>query len=1130
MLFKLRGMDENEIMEELRKIRGTEEKTQEKEKTKQKIAESNEEILSKSNIAQFWIKDNEFEKISISVNLPVVSMPLLKRLGNPQFLACDNFFEEMEKIYKFISENAIKQSYEKEQKEGKSENNNEYDVQHGNIILHGVWQTENKKFFIWGETFKPVEKSKIKNQKIHPFASGTNEILNFLMSFFNFKKVCSERSLLLYLPTSKNLPLLSTSLSSPSDEIHLAQWNVPGIEISAGDALFLLSQISTNEKCMGNDISFWSTSAKFCLELIARQRFIPFVARNKTAKWRMIFNYTDDAKRYKILINSIPYACFSYGNKISPDKILEDFLNTCADESIRAWFRDKIKSETWKAKIGENLIGMLLSSLLSDNNKIKGTTYQQNTLTDGFEKWTAIFEETKSDSTAHSPFRTCFRLEEPLDNEWKISFHLQNTEDPSLLLSARDIMMHNIKSISKIIHKKFNAEEYLLRDLAAASRHFSPVNRGLRERSPSECSLNLPEAYKFLKEDAWLLEECGYGILVPSWWKRDKAAAQLGVNITASPKSDSKTVKFFGLDDILDFKWEIAIGDMSLSKTELEGLAKLKIPLINVRGKWVEFKKEDVEKALKFLSGVENDGMDLSLAMRLNAGIEDIGIPVLKFDAKKWVKNFISTEPYSEIKTPESFNGVLRNYQIKGFSWLNFLKNFGFGACLADDMGLGKTIEVIAFLLHEKKNNNAEKNTPVLLVAPMSVVGNWKHEFEKFSPDLRIMVHHGSGRLETRKFLKESKGYDVVVTTYSLAVRDGEIFDKIKWNGIILDEAQNIKNPETKQARAIKGLKSNYKIALTGTPIENRLTELWSIMDFLNPSYLSELSKFKENFSIPIERYRNEDASEKLRKLVSPFIMRRLKTDKSIISDLPEKMEMKMYCTLTKEQVTLYKAVVEDMMQVIEESEGIKRRGMILSALTKLKQICNHPALFLHDNSRTDDRSGKLSRLKEMAEEVIESKEKALIFTQYSEMGEILKNYFESLYGREIFFLHGGVSRNKRDMMVDKFQNCSDSPLFILSIKAGGFGLNLTKANHVFHFDRWWNPAVETQATDRAFRIGQSKNVFVHKFIAKGTLEEKIDEMIESKKELSEKILSAGESAITDFSNEKLREIFKLRD
>jgi len=1151
MIFKLRGMDENEMMNELRKIRGYEEEIVSKEKE----PENNEEILTQLDINKFWIKNNDFEKIPLSIELPVVSMPVLKRLGNPQFLYCENLFEEMDKIYKIISENAIKQSYEKGEGEIKNENGN-------NIVLHGFWQIENKKFFIWGETFKPYEEIKIKkskNKKEHPFAASSDEILNFLNSSYNFENTNSKKSLLLHLPSTKNLsllyahisdtgfeiPLLSTS-SLPSDEIYFSPWNVQGIEISAKDALFLLSQISTNERCMGNDMNFWSTAAKYGLDLIARQRFIPFVYSDKSAKWQIIFNHTDDAKRFKILINSMPYSCFSYSNKIAANKTLEDFLNTCADESVKFWFTDKIKSDTWKAKIKDDLFGILLSSLLSDDNKIKGTTHQQNTLIDGFEKWTAIFEETKSNSIVNSPFRTCFRLEEPLDTEnspaaskkikentlnWKISFHLQNIEDPSLLISAEDIMTHQNKSLSKILNKKFNPEEYLLRDLVTASKHFEPINKSLKEKTPSECRLNLQDAYKFLNEDAWLLEECGYGILVPPWWKKGKSANTLGVKINVSPKVDSNGRKFFGLNNLLDFKWEIAIGDMPLSKDELERIAKLKMPLINVRGKWVEFKKEDVEKALKFLADVENNSMDLSFAMRLNAGIEDIGIPILKFDADKWVKNFISSESYKEIKTPELFNGVLRNYQVKGFSWLHFLKNYKFGACLADDMGLGKTIEVIAFLLHEKGIKNTKKNTPALLIAPMSVVENWKHEFEKFSPDLKIMIHHGSERYGSEKFLKESNKHDVVVSTYALAVRDQEIFSKINWNGIILDEAQNIKNPQTKQAKAIKSLKSSYKIALTGTPIENRLSELWSIMDFLNPSYLLNFNKFKENFSIPIERYRNEDASEKLRKMISPFVMRRVKTDKSIISDLPEKMEMKMYCTLTKEQVTLYKSVVDDMMQQIEESEGMQRKGMVLSALTKLKQICNHPALFLHDNSRTgDDRSGKLSRLKEMAEEVTENNEKVLIFTQYAEMGEILKKYFESLYAREIFFLHGSVSRKNRDKMVQRFQNSNDSPVFILSIKAGGFGLNLTKANHVFHFDRWWNPAVEAQATDRAFRIGQSKNVFVHKFITKGTLEEHIDEMIESKKEISEKILSAGESMFTEFSNEKLKEIFKLRE
>jgi SNF2 family DNA or RNA helicase len=375
--------------------------------------------------------------------------------------------------------------------------------------------------------------------------------------------------------------------------------------------------------------------------------------------------------------------------------------------------------------------------------------------------------------------------------------------------------------------------------------------------------------------------------------------------------------------------------------------------------------------------------------------------------------------------------------------------------------------------------------------------------------------------------------YDLTITSYGLARRDAEDISTVKWKGVILDEAQNIKNPSSKIAQVTRSLKSEYRFALTGTPVENRLMELWSIMEFLNPGYLGSQNRFNQSYVLPIERYGDEDATKELRSVSAPFIMRRLKTDPKIINDLPEKMEMKVFCNLSREQVTLYEAVVKDMMQSLEDDtdEGaMKRRGMILSGLMKLKQLCNHPALFLHDNSELDGRSGKLQRLVEMLEEVIAGKDKALIFTQFTEMGEALRRYLSNKLRCDILYLHGGVAQKNRDKMVSLFQSSSDgAPIFIISIKAGGTGLNLTRANHVFHFDRWWNPAVEDQATDRAFRIGQTRNVQVHKFICSGTLEEQIDLLIEKKKSLAQNVIGAGENWITEFSNDELQKMITLR-
>ena len=427
-------------------------------------------------------------------------------------------------------------------------------------------------------------------------------------------------------------------------------------------------------------------------------------------------------------------------------------------------------------------------------------------------------------------------------------------------------------------------------------------------------------------------------------------------------------------------------------------------------------------------------------------------------------------------------------------------------------------------------------STPVLLIAPTSVVTNWEREIGTFAPGLQTYVHRGSDRLKGEGLREVVKNKDVVLTSYPVARLDAETIQSIKWLAVILDEAQNIKNPEAKQTQAIRKIEAEFRIALTGTPVENRLSELWSIMHFLNPGYLGARKAFRENFAMPIERYHDEDAIKQLKQLTTPFILRRVKTDPRVISDLPEKVETKVYCALTEEQATLYEAVVQDVMQKIEEQDGMKRRGLVLSMMMQLKQICNHPVQYLHQSSKDsadvslDDRSGKLERLGELLEEVLAEGDRALLFTQFAEMGEMLASYLPGAFGAATQFLHGGTSAKARDQMVKRFQEDEHAPpIFILSLKAGGTGLNLTRANHVFHFDRWWNPAVEDQATDRAFRIGQKRNVQVHKFVTTGTLEEMIDDMIESKKGLAQAVVGSGEGWLTEMSTDELRKAVSLR-
>jgi SNF2 family DNA or RNA helicase len=652
--------------------------------------------------------------------------------------------------------------------------------------------------------------------------------------------------------------------------------------------------------------------------------------------------------------------------------------------------------------------------------------------------------------------------------------------------------------------------------------------------------VNTGGAYNFLRETAPLLEGAGFGILIPPWW--NKKGARLGVKVKMKSQKDNVAPGRMSMDKLVSYQWKLSLGETELSEDEFQALAQLKSPLVQIRGQWVSLDPEQIEAAIKFWDKQKLAGeINLLDAMRLSLGGETAvaGLPIEAVETEgwlnDWLERFSQSEKLEELPQPAGLAAQLRPYQKYGFSWLAFLRRWGMGACLADDMGLGKTIQTISLLVHEKEASG-RLSAPVLLIAPTSVVTNWVREIGRFAPGLNAYVHRGANRLRGADFTKAIRNQDVVLTSYPVARLDAETIQATSWLALILDEAQNIKNPETRQTQAIRKIEAEFRIALTGTPVENRLSELWSIMHFLNPGYLGTRQAFRQKFALPIERYQDQTALAQLKQLTTPFILRRVKTDPRVISDLPEKVETKVYCNLTEEQATLYEAVVQDVMKRIEEEDGIQRRGLVLSMLMQLKQICNHPVQYLHQSASLgadaalEQRSGKLERLGELLEELLSEGDRALIFTQFAEMGELLANHLPRVLGVATQFLHGGTSVKARDQMVRCFQEDANGPrVFILSLKAGGTGLNLTRANHVFHFDRWWNPAVEDQATDRAFRIGQKRNVQVHKFVTSGTLEEMIDDMIESKKGLAQAVVGSGESWLTEMSTDQLRKVVSLR-
>lgn len=656
------------------------------------------------------------------------------------------------------------------------------------------------------------------------------------------------------------------------------------------------------------------------------------------------------------------------------------------------------------------------------------------------------------------------------------------------------------------------------------------------------------EAWKFLSEYSQRLLAEGSAVFLPSWWESLKRS-KLKMKAKLKSSVGSTGSSMLGIQQLMEFDWKFSVGDLSLSEQELEELAKQQQRLVRFQDRWIELDPDTLARIQTVMSKMRKKrGLSFKdvLEMVLRDGdsfqLEDESVrseeDYLRFEVElndsmhEMMMKLQSKKGLPLVSTPDNFKGSLRSYQTDGVSWLLFLRQCGLGGCLADDMGLGKTIQFINYLL--VLHNQRTELQPSLLICPTSVLGNWQKELERFAPDLNVHIHYGATRTHGEHFLQTIEGMDLVLTSYTTAQMDEQDLSQLTWSCICLDEAQFVKNVYTKQSAAVRKLDAMHRIALTGTPIENRLTELWSIFDFINPGYLGTLNDFRQRYVIPIERDRDEQAIQEVQRLIHPFLLRRVKKDPAIQLDLPDKNEMKEYVPLTVEQGTLYESIIQDMLDRVDRLAPMERRGYILSTLTKLKQVCDLPDLLLKGQSPEPwvTRSNKVDRLLDMIEELRAEGDRCLVFTQFIGMGEWLQKVISQRTGERVLFLHGGVPKKKRDDMISEFQDTAaeNSPtVFILSLKAGGIGLNLTAANHVFHFDRWWNPAVENQATDRAFRIGQTRDVQVHKFITLGTLEERIDEMLELKQGLSDSIVAGGENWITEMSTDELRELFALR-
>jgi len=942
--------------------------------------------------------------------------------------------------------------------------------------------------------------------------------------------------------------------------------DVSGTAVGLREALPALVALSEDDVARAPaSVAAWSLAAKLALDLVCRERLLPRVRRTPDgateARWAVALALDEDADRVRALAEAFPPAAHavpvdappSPGRKRprterasrrsgpdgvavwAPDALLRTFLDLSADTLVRSATGDrpagKVEPSTpWEQRF--------VAALTSRAATFAPSGFRERSLLDELESWA----RPALGVDPHAP-RACLRLELPADGNdpgepkrsFALRYFLQDARDPSLLVSAQD--MWGRPSSRRRLGRMFEgSDEHLLRSLAIAARIFPPLARSLRDAHPTAVLLEPAEAWAFIADAAAALVEAGIGVIVPAELTRSgqrRLRLRLRVGGATAVKGAVRTAGGLGLDALIDFRWEAAIGSEALSATELAALARLKAPLVRWRGRWVAVDHAELADLREHLA---EDGGRLSVAQALRAALAG----EVRRDGTSLAAEVVADGALAGLvdrlragarvvaaSGAPGLVGTLRDYQERGVDWLATMATYGLGACLADDMGLGKTIQVLAYLLW-RRTAAADERRPSLVVCPTSVVGNWEREIARFAPSLPVVRHYGTERARSADALR-SVPSGVVLTTYGLLRLDAAVLGAVDWDVAVLDEAQNIKNAASRTARAARTLDARHRLALTGTPVENRLAELWSILEFADPGLLGPLESFRREFAVPIERYRDAATAERLRRIVGPFVLRRLKSDPAVIRDLPPKQELKVVCSLTREQATLYQAAVDEALREISDTAGIQRRGRVLALLTALKQICNHPAHYLGESGPLEGRSGKLARLTEMLEEVVAAGERALVFTQFREMGERLVAHLESALATDVLFLHGGVARAARDAMTRRFQEDERGPrVFVLSLRAGGTGLNLTAASHVFHFDRWWNPAVEDQATDRAYRIGQRRAVQVHALLTAGTVEEKVDRMLAEKRDLAARVVGAGERWITELDDASLRDLLTL--
>ena len=841
----------------------------------------------------------------------------------------------------------------------------------------------------------------------------------------------------------------------------------------------------------------------FVMKLIEKLYFIPTVKRHRDM-FRIIYEPIINNQKMARIINQfeecMPQDLFIDGEK--PKNFVYEFIYTYLNYVIYKFLGIKMY------RFKDVKSGTYLLKDLEQRSVLKGKD-----LAESFAQW---FDELYLGKYDVIPF---FKIEKVEDEIFRLKVHIKDRKNNESVLidklyTDEEVFGAKSSDISRIVEKQLNY----------ALRYMPELEDLFEDEEKLYLDLNLNEIYKIITQTAYYLQKAQIEVVLPEELSNIVIPrASINAKVKEARSDDlsdlinNTSSGKMSLDDILEFSYEIAIGNEKISIEEYQKLLEGNNGLIKYKNKYVLI---DQEESRKIFEQIAKSNLKSMSRMELIHASLSGQFEKYDFDYDAAFARVLSefTKPV-DTNVPKELKGELRPYQQIGLKWLWTNVSKGFGSCMADDMGLGKTIQVISLILKMKEENKLKK--PVLVICPTTLMGNWMKELQMFAPNLDAVIYHGTDRVLDVE-------HDVILTTYAIMRIDVEELKKHEWGMIIVDEAQNIKNPDTAQTLAIKMLKSDVKIAMTGTPVENRLTELWSIFDFINKGYLGSLREFQKSYAIPIERFKENTRANKLRMSISPFVLRRLKTDKNVISDLPEKMVLNEYCYLSKMQAVLYEKTLNEMMTKISGFTGVNRRGNIFKLITALKQICNHPYQFLKTGEMGAEMSGKMEKCLALVQNILENGEKTLIFTQYKEMGDILCKIIAQECNTEPLFFHGSLTVAQREDLIDKFQNHDESKIMILSLKAGGTGLNLTKATNVIHYDLWWNPAVEDQATDRTYRIGQDKNVMVHRMITLGTFEEKIDEMLKSKKELADLAVYEGEKIITELTDEEIYEIFTL--